>query len=128
MKLVAVTGCPTGIAHSQMAAESLEEAVEGTEDEIKVEVHGSSGTENILEEEEDIEEAEAAIVASDISVDTERFEGTPSVHTGVQAAVTDAEELIEKAKEAVENGEEKVSYESDTNSMGIMKKIKEIFS
>lgn len=127
MKIVAVTGCPTGIAHSQMAAESLEEAVEGTDDEIKVEVHGSSGTENILEE-EDIEEAEAAIVASDISVDTERFDGTPSVHTGVQSAVTDAEELIERAKEAVENGEEKASYESDTNSMGLMKKIKEIFS
>lgn len=127
MKLVAVTGCPTGIAHSQMAAESLEEAVEGTEDEIKVEVHGSSGTENILDE-DDVEDAEAAIVASDISVDTERFEDTPSVHTGVQSAVTDAEELIEQAKEAVENGETKVSYESDTNSMGIIKKIKEIFS
>lgn len=127
MKIVAVTGCPTGIAHSQMAAESLEDAVEGTEDEIKVEIHGSSGTENILDE-EDIEEAEAAIVASDISVDTERFEGMPSVHTEVQAAVTDAEELIERAKEAMESGEGKVSYESDTNSMGIMKKIKEIFS
>ena len=127
MKIVAVTGCPTGIAHSQMAAESLEDAVEGTDDEIEVEVHGSSGTENILDE-KDIEEAEAAIVASDISVDTERFEGMPSVHTGVQAAVTDAEELIERAKEAVENGEGKVSYESDTNSMGIIKKIKEIFS
>lgn len=127
MKLVAVTGCPTGIAHSQMAAESLEDAVEGTDDEIKVEVHGSSGTENILDE-DDIEDAEAAIVASDISVDTERFEDMPSVHTGVQAAVTDAEELIERAKEAVENDEEKVSYESDTNSMGIIKKIKEIFS
>lgn len=127
MKLVAVTGCPTGIAHSQMAAESLEDAVEGTDDEIKVEVHGSSGTENILDE-DDIEEAEVAIVASDISVDTERFEDMPSVHTEVQAAVTDAEELIERAKEAVENGETKVSYESDTNSMGIIKKIKEIFS
>jgi len=127
MKFVAVTGCPTGIAHSQMAAESLEEVVEGTDDEIKIEIHGSSGTENVLSE-EDVEEADAAVVASDISVDTERFEGTSSVHTGVQAAVTDAEELIEAAKAAVENGEDKVSYESDTNSMGIVKKIKEILS
>lgn len=127
MKIVGVTGCPTGIAHSQMAAESLEGAVEDTEDEIKVEVHGSSGTENILDE-EDIEEAEAAIVASDISVDTDRFEGMPSVHTDVQAAVTDPEQLIEKAKEAVENGEEKVEYKSDTNSLGIVKKIKEFLS
>lgn len=127
MKIVGVTGCPTGIAHSQMAAESLEGAVENTEDEIKVEVHGSSGTENILDE-EDVEDADAAIVASDISVDTDRFEGMPSVHTDVQAAVTDPEQLIERAKEAFENDEEKVEYESDTNSMGIVKKIKEFFS
>lgn len=125
MKLVGVTGCPTGIAHSQMGAESLEEAVEGTEDEIKVEVHGSSGTENILDE-EDIEEADAAIVASDISVDTDRFEGMPTVHSGVQGAVTDAEELIEKAREAKEEGLEKVEYSSGTNSIGIISKIKEI--
>lgn len=127
MKIVGVTGCPTGIAHSQMAAESLEGAAEDSGDEIKVEVHGSSGTENVLDG-EDVEEAEVAIVASDISVPTERFEGMPSVHTDVQAAVTDSEQLIEKAKEAVENGEEKVNYESDTNSMGIVKKIKEFFS
>ncbi|QKQ98111.1 PTS sugar transporter subunit IIC [Candidatus Nanohaloarchaea archaeon] len=127
MKLVAVTGCPTGIAHSQMAAESLEEAVEGTDDEIKVEVHGSSGTENVLNE-EDIEEADAAIIASDISVDTERFEDMTSLHTQVQAAVTDAEELIDKVKEAKENREEHVEYKSDTNSMGLVKKIKELFS
>mgnify|MGYP006299871539 CR=1 FL=1 len=127
MKIVAVTGCPTGIAHSQMAAESLESAAEESGDNIKVEVHGSSGTENILED-GDVEDAEAAIVASDISVPTERFEEMPSVHTEVQAAVTDAEQLIEEAKRAVEEGENKVEYESDTNSMGIMKKIKEFFS
>lgn len=125
MKIVAVTGCPTGIAHSQMGAESLEEAAKDTEDEIKVEVHGSSGTENILDE-EDIEEAEAAIVASDISVDTERFEGMPSVHTSVQSAVTDAEQLIEEAKRAKEEDLGKVKYKSDTNSMGIIDKLKEI--
>lgn len=127
MKIVGVTGCPTGIAHSQMAAESLEGAAEGTGDEIKVEVHGSSGTENVLDE-EDVEDADAAIVASDISVDTDRFEDMPSVHTDVQAAVTDPEQLIEKAKEAVENGENRVEYESTTNSMGIMEKIKSFFS
>lgn len=127
MKIVAVTGCPTGIAHSQMGAESLEEAAEKAGDDIKVEVHGSSGTENVLDE-EDVEEAEAAIVASDISVDTERFEDMPSVHTGVQSAVTDAEELIEEAKRAKEEGKNKVNYTSDTNSMGIMDKLKSLFS
>jgi PTS system fructose-specific IIB component len=127
MKIVAVTGCPTGIAHSQMGAESLEEAAKKTGDDIKVEVHGSSGTENILDE-EDIEEAEAAIVASDISVDTERFEDMPSVHTGVQSAVTDAEELIEEVKRAKDEDLGKVKYESDTNSMGIIEKLKSLFS
>jgi len=127
MKFVGVTGCPTGIAHSQMAAESLETAVEGTDDEIKVEVHGSSGTENILSD-EDVEEAEAVIVASDISVKTDRFEGMPSVHTSVQSAVTDAEELIEKAREANEEGLGKVKYKSEANSLGLVEKIKNIFS
>lgn len=126
MKFVGVTGCPTGIAHSQMAAESLESAVEAS-DEIKVEVHGSSGTENTLSE-EDIEDAEAVIVASDISVKTDRFEGMPQVRTSVQAAVTDAEELIEKAREAKEKDLGKVKYKSETNSLGIVKKIKSIFS
>lgn len=69
-----------------------------------------------------------AIVASDISVDTERFEEMPSVHTDVQAAVTDAEQLIERAKEAVENEEEKVEYEPNTNSMGIVNRMKGFFS
>lgn len=127
MKIVAVTGCPTGIAHSQMGAESLEEAAKKSGDEIKVEVHGSSGTKNILEENE-IDEADAAIIASDISVKTERFEDMPSVHTGVQSAVTDAAQLIEKAKEAKENDLGKVRYESDTNSLGIISKIKEFLS
>ncbi|MFB6215565.1 MAG: PTS fructose transporter subunit IIB [Candidatus Aenigmatarchaeota archaeon] len=125
MKIVAVTGCPTGIAHSQMAAESLETAAEDTGDEINVEVHGSSGTKNTLSE-EDIESADAAIIASDISVKSERFEDMPSVHTNVGAAVTDAKQLIAKAKEAKENDLGKVEYKSSTNSMGIMKKIREL--
>lgn len=126
MKFVGVTGCPTGIAHSQMAAESLEEAAGDAGDEIKVEVHGSSGTENTLDE-SDIEDADAAIIASDISVKTERFEDMPSVHTDVQAAVTDAEQLLEEARRAKEEDLGKVEYSSDTNSMGIVEKLKNIF-
>jgi len=125
MDIVAVTGCPTGIAHSQMAAESLEEAVENSEDSIEVEVHGSSGTENILEE-SDVEDADVAIVASDISVDTDRFEDMPSVHTGVQSAVTDAEQLVEEARKAKEEDLGKVQYSSETNSMGIIEKLKSL--
>lgn len=127
MRIVAVTGCPTGIAHSQMAAESLEKAVASTNHSISVEVHGSSGTENVLTDEE-LENADAAIVASDISVNTERFEDIPSVHTNVGAAVTDADELVRKAEEAKDEDLGRVEYKSSTNSMGVIKKIKEIFS
>lgn len=127
MRIVGVTGCKTGIAQSRMGAESLELAVEDFGDKIELEVHGSAGTEDTLEN-EDVNEADVAIVASDISVDTERFEGMPSIHTDIQAAVTDAEQLIERAEEAVENGEEKIEYEANTNSIGIVNKMKGFFS
>ncbi|MDY6771389.1 MAG: PTS fructose transporter subunit IIB [Candidatus Nanohaloarchaea archaeon] len=96
MKFLAVTSCPTGIAHSEMAAESLEEAAEDSEHEIKVEIRGSIGTENELTD-EDIEEADAVIIAADISVPTDRFGDKPRVKVGVQKAVTHPEAVLDAA-------------------------------
>ena len=72
MKLVAVTACPTGIAHSQMAAENLEQAAERMGHDIKVEIQGAMGAENELSA-EDVESAGAAIIAADTAVNRDRF-------------------------------------------------------
>ncbi|MDY6774367.1 MAG: PTS fructose transporter subunit IIB [Candidatus Nanohaloarchaea archaeon] len=99
MKFIGVTSCPTGIAHSEMAAESLEDKAEEMGHEMKVEIRGSLGTENELTD-EDIEEADAVIIAADISVPEERFEGMPKVDVPVQNAMTEPEDVIDKAVEA----------------------------
>lgn len=98
MKLVAVTSCPTGIAHSQMAAENLEQTAEKLGHEIRVEVQGAMGAEDELTAAE-IEEADAVIIAADTSVNRDRFEGTTLVKGTVKDAVNDAEGLIERAVE-----------------------------
>ncbi|SFG16572.1 PTS system, fructose-specific IIB component [Halopelagius inordinatus] len=103
MKLVAVTSCPTGIAHSQMAAENLEQTADRLGHDIKVEVQGAMGAENELSS-GDIAEADAVIVASDTSVSRDRFEGKPLVKGTVKDGVNDAEGLIEKAADLVESG------------------------
>ncbi|GAB3669222.1 PTS fructose transporter subunit IIB [Halopiger thermotolerans] len=106
MKFVAVTSCPTGIAHSQMAAENLERVATANGHEILVEVRGAMGRENELSS-DDIETADAVIVAAETAVDRDRFagEGTPVVDAPVKAAVTDAETLLERAIEAArDNG------------------------
>lgn len=91
MKLVAVTSCPTGIAHSQMAAEKLGH-------EIRVEVQGAMGAEDELTAAE-IQEADAVIIAADTSVNRDRFEGTTLVKGTVKDAVNDAEGLVNQAVE-----------------------------
>lgn len=98
MKLVAVTSCPTGIAHSQMAAENLEQTAEKLGHEIRVEVQGAMGAEDELTAAE-IEEADAAIIAADTSVNRDRFENTPLVKGTVKDAVNDAEGLVNRAVE-----------------------------
>ncbi|MFC6825533.1 PTS fructose transporter subunit IIB [Halopelagius fulvigenes] len=104
MKLVAITSCPTGIAHSQMAAENLEQTADRLGHDIKVEVQGAMGAENELSS-EDVAEADAVIVASDTSVSRDRFEGKPLVKGTVKDGVNDPEGLIEQAAELVESGE-----------------------
>jgi len=106
MKFVAVTACPTGIAHSQMAAENLEATAEERGHEIHVEIQGAMGTENEISETQ-ISEADAVIIAADTSVSRDRFEGKTVIKATVKDAVNDASELIDEAIEKVEaSGEE----------------------
>jgi len=96
MKIIGVTSCPTGIAHSEMAAESLESAAEERDHDIRVEVRGSMGAENKLTE-EDIDEADVLILATDISVPTDRFGEMKRIRVGVQDAVTAPDDVIDRA-------------------------------
>ena len=87
MKIVAVTACPTGIAHTYMAAEQLEKAAKALGHPIKVETQGALGIENELSA-KDIREADVAIFAIDIEVERrERFSGKKIVEVPVQEAI-----------------------------------------
>ncbi|MCR8746890.1 PTS fructose transporter subunit IIABC [Romboutsia lituseburensis] len=95
-KVLAVTACPTGIAHTFMAAESLNKTGEKKGVSIKVETNGSSGAKNILTKEE-IEHAECIIVAADKNVEMARFNGKKVIITKVSNGIHKADELIERA-------------------------------
>ncbi|MBD1380532.1 PTS fructose transporter subunit IIC [Metabacillus arenae] len=92
-KIVAATGCPTGIAHTFMAAEALKKAAEKLDIDIKVETHGQVGIENGLTE-EDIREADGVIVAADKDVNTDRFHGKRLVEVPVSRGIRGPEDLI----------------------------------
>ena len=96
MKIVAITSCPTGIAHTYMAAEALEMAAKEMGVDIKVETQGSVGAENQLTE-ADIREAKAVIIAADTNVSKERFSGKAMIEVGVKEAIKDAKGLIQRA-------------------------------
>jgi PTS system fructose-specific IIB component len=104
MNIVAVTACPTGIAHSQMAAENLETTAEELGHEIKVEVQGSMGAQNELTD-DDIAAADVVIITADTAVQRDRFEGKPLVKKTVKDGVNDAESVIREAVALVEDGE-----------------------
>jgi len=95
-KLLAVTGCATGIAHTYMAAEAIQKAAKEKNVEIKVETRGASGTENKFTEEE-INEAHAIIIAADTDVDAGRFAGKNVINVGVAEGIKNAHGLIAKA-------------------------------
>lgn len=95
-KILAVTACPTGIAHTYMAAESLQKAAEGKNVDIKVETRGAVGVENGITPEE-IANAHAVIIAADTDVDEGRFKGKPVVKVGVAQAIKDPAKLIDEA-------------------------------
>lgn len=95
-RILAVTACPTGIAHTYMAAESLETKAGQMGITIKVETNGSGGTKNKLTKEE-IEKADAIIIAADKNVEMTRFDGKPVVITKVANGISKPEELIKEA-------------------------------
>lgn len=96
MKLVAVTACPTGIAHTYMAAEQLEKTAKALGHEIKVETQGAMGIENELSD-RDIAGAQAAIFATDIEVERrDRFEKLRVIEVPVQEAIKNPKGIFAK--------------------------------
>lgn len=94
-KVLAVTACPTGIAHTYMAAEALQEMAGKLGVAMKVETNGSGGVKNKLTA-KDIEEAEGIIVAADKNVSVERFAGKPVIFVKVADGINKPKELIEE--------------------------------
>ncbi len=95
IKILAVTACPTGIAHTYMAAEALEKAGKKLGISIKVETNGSGGAKNVLTKKE-IEECDGIIVAADKTVEMERFDGKKVIKTKVSDGIKIPEELIKR--------------------------------
>lgn len=95
-KIVGATSCPTGIAHTYMAAEAIEKAAKKAGAEAKVETSGSIGVENKLSD-KDIKEADAVIVAADARVEMARFDGKPLKEVSVSYAIKHADKLVEEA-------------------------------
>lgn len=95
-EVLAVTGCPTGIAHTYMATESLERKAKEMGISLKVEKNGASGIKDALTAEE-IEHAKCIIVASDRQVEMARFDGKPMIQTKVANGINKAEELLREA-------------------------------
>ena len=95
-EVLAVTGCPTGIAHTYMAAESLERKAKEMGISLKVEKNGASGIKDALTVEE-IEHAKCIVVASDRQVEMARFDGKPMIQTKVANGINKAEELLREA-------------------------------
>ncbi|MFY0759610.1 PTS fructose transporter subunit IIABC [Metabacillus dongyingensis] len=115
MKILAITSCPNGIAHTYMAAENLQKAAEKLGVQMKVETQGSIGVENEFTE-KDIREADGIIIAADKSVNKDRFIGKKVLVAGVQDGIRKPEELINKisgdvpvykASKAAENNHKK---------------------
>lgn len=103
MKFVAVSSCPTGIAHTYMAAEALEQAGKAAGHEVHVETQGAAGSTPL--DPQLIAEADGVIFAADLEVkDRDRFAGKPLVDVGVKKAVHDAAGVIAQAVAAVESG------------------------
>lgn len=124
-RILAATGCTTGIAHTYMAQEKLEQAAREKGISIKVETHGQIGVENEFTDEE-IREAEAIIIASDKDVQDERFIGKRIIDVSVLQGIKNADKLIEDAvngkgviKYPIENQEKNnIAYSEKNNENG----------
>ncbi|RSL32903.1 PTS fructose transporter subunit IIA [Salibacterium salarium] len=112
-QILAVTGCPTGIAHTFMAADALKAQAKEMGLSIKVETNGSDGIGNPLTS-DDIAQAEGIIIASDTKVEMDRFDGKPTLIKGVTDGMKRPEELINQ----VRNGEAPVYKAADGSSEG----------
>lgn len=99
MKIVGITSCSTGIAHTYMAAENLEIAAKKRNIEIKVETQGSIGAENVLTEQE-IADADAVIIAASTSVNKDRFNGKRLLEVDVTEAIDHPDDLFDRAPNA----------------------------
>ena len=122
-RILAVTACPTGIAHTYMAAESLETKAAAMGISLKAETDGSGGAQNVLTAEE-IREAEAIIIAADKNVEMARFHGKPVIQVPVADGIHRAEELIRQAVNGEapvyqhQGGEAVSGAEQGTDSLG----------
>lgn len=94
MKICGVTACPTGIAHTYMAAEAIEKAAKAKGYEVKVETRGSVGVENGLSD-ADIAAADVIVLACDMTTPTDRFIGKKLISIGVADAIKHASEIID---------------------------------
>ncbi|WP_130805350.1 PTS fructose transporter subunit IIABC [Senegalia massiliensis] len=112
-KILAVTACPTGIAHTYMAADALKSKAEKMNVDIKVETNGSTGVENRLTDEE-IREATAIIISADTKVEMNRFDGKVVIQTPVSDAIKQPGALIERALE--KNGDIYEAKETSTST------------
>lgn len=95
-KILAVTSCPTGIAHTYMAAEGIEKAAKAKNCFVKIETRGSGGAKNVLTDQE-IADADCIIVAADAKVPMERFDGKKVIECQVSDGISKADQLIERA-------------------------------
>lgn len=99
MKLIAVTACPSGVAHTYLAAESLEVAAKKNNIEINVETQGSIGIENELTSEQ-IKEAEAVILTNNIGIkNEERFKGKPVIRVSAGDCINKGEAIVKKIQQ-----------------------------
>lgn len=112
MKFVGVTACPTGIAHSAMAAEALETAAKDKGHDIGIEVHGASGAEFV--DQQVIKDADAIIIAADANVsERNRFDGKPIVEVRLREAIDKPGEVVERAERAAQEDEGEESAEAE---------------
>ena len=122
-EILAITSCPTGIAHTYMAAEALEKAGIEMGHKVKVETQGQSGVKNKLSKEE-IKNAKAIIIAADTKVDLSRFNGKKLIKTGVSDGISKPQELINKAlSDAPIYKTNKASEDSDDENESLGRKI-----
>ena len=121
-RILAVTACPTGIAHTYMAAEALEKAGEKLGYPLKAETNGSGGAKNILTKKE-IEECDGIIIAADKNVEMARFDGKPVIKTSVSNGINKPEELVQKIIDGKapiyhSEGSDEQSYDEEKEGFG----------